>query len=176
VRKHLLASASLVALLAGSAVGVAAQDGEAADTAPALVTGHVVHSGDTEFAEEAETESGFMQRGRTTSGLLYMSDPRLSGTVVTEDNADRFCDGPCSEDTYLGDVLWGTTEITNDGGTWTGTSVGTTDTSGGGGNITYYELVGSGGYEGLSAVMFEREAGGWLWDGVIFPGGLPPER
>jgi hypothetical protein len=56
--------------------------------------------------------------------------------------------------------------------------VGTTDTSGGGGNITYYELVGGGGYEGLSAVIFEREtsSSGWLWDGMIIPGDLPPER
>jgi hypothetical protein len=177
VRKHLLTLVVLVGLLAGSAVGVTAQDDEAADHAAALVTGRIVHSGEpAEFTEDTETESGFMQRGRSQPGFSVMSDPRLSGTVVTEDNADRFCDGPCSDDTYLGDVLWGTMEITNDGGSWTGTSVGSTDTSGGGGNITYYELVGSGGYEGLSAVIFEREAGGWLWDGVIFPGGLPPER
>ena len=98
-----------------------------------------------------------------------MSDPRLRGEVLLEDDADRFIGGG-------GDVLWGTIEISNNDGSWTGTSVGTTDTSGGGGNITYYELVGSGGYEGLWAVIFEREAGGWLWDGVIFPGDLPPER
>ncbi len=54
--------------------------------------------------------------------------------------------------------------------------MGTTDTSTGGGNVTYYELVGSGAYDGLSAVIFEEEAGGWVWNGVIIPGDLPPDR
>ena len=167
-----------VGLVAGSAIGASGQD-EAVDKGAALVTGRIVHSpGSREFAEDTETEIGFVQRGRSTSGSLTMNDPRLSGNVRLEDNADRFCDGPCSEATYRGDVLWGTIEITNEDGSWSGTSTGTTDTSGGGGNITYYELVGSGGYEGLSAVIFERETptSGWLWDGVIFAGDLPPER
>ena len=43
-------------------------------------------------------------------------------------------------------------------------------------DATYYELVGSGAYEGLSAVIFEREAERWSWNGVIMPGPLPPER
>jgi hypothetical protein len=168
-----------VGLLAGSAIGATAQDGSptASELGPALVTGRIVHTGGAdEFAQDTETEGGLMQRERSTIGRLMMDDPRLSGDVMQIDNADRFCDGACSPETFAGDVLWGTIEITNDGGSWTGTSVGTTDTSGGGGNITYYELVGSGGYEGLSAVMFEREGGGWLWDGVIIPGDLPPDR
>jgi hypothetical protein len=165
-----------IGLVAGSGAVVRAQEDEASANAPALVSGRIAHSGGAEFAEEAETENGFAQRGRTTKGRLIMSDPRLNGDVVVVDDADRFFDGPPSEETYVGDVLWGTAEITNDGGSWTGTMVGTTDSSGGGGNIAYYELTGSGGYEGLSAVIFERESGGWLWDGVIFPGELPPDR
>ena len=47
--------------------------------------------------------------------------------------------------------------------------------------MTYFELVGAGGYEGLSAVIFEREEGAapnleWDWNGVIFSGPLPPDR
>jgi hypothetical protein len=118
-----------------------------------------------------------LARGQTGASANQPNrDPRLSGEVSLQDNADRFFDGTPSEDGYLGDVLWGTIEITNNGGTWTGTSVGTTDTLGGGGNITYYELTGGGGYEGLTAIIFEREAGGWTWDGVIIPGELPPDR
>jgi hypothetical protein len=66
----------------------------------------------------------------------------------------------------------------NDGWAWAGTSVGTTDSSGGGGNVTYHQLVGNGGYEGVSAVVFEREtpAGVWIWDGVVIPEDLPRDR
>jgi hypothetical protein len=177
--RHSIIALVAISLAAGSAAGASAQDEVAADDAAALVTGRIIHSGGSGgFAEDTETENMWVQRGRSTSSQSEMSDPRLSGEVHLQDNADRFFDGPPSDERYLGDVLWGTIEITNDGGTWMGTSVGTTDTSGGGGNITYYELVGGGGYEGLSAVIFEREtpSSGWLWDGVIIPGDLPPER
>ena len=160
--RHSIIALVAISLAAGSAAGASAQDDVAADDAAALVTGRIIHSGGSGgFAEDTETENMWVQRGRSTASRSEMSDPRLSGEVDLQDNADRFFDGPPSDERYLGDVLWGTIEITNDGGTWTGTSVGTTDTSGGGGNITYYELVGGGGYEGLAAVVFEREAGGW---------------
>ena len=56
-----------------------------------------------------------------------MDDARLSGDVTGTDNADRYCAGVCGPDTFRADILWGTIEITNDGGTWVGTNVGTTD-------------------------------------------------
>jgi hypothetical protein len=99
-----------------------------------------------------------------------MSDARLSGDVTATDNADRFCDGECGPDTLQADILWGTIEIANDGGTWVGTSVGS--------NQTYYLLTGTGAYGGLSALLFETESaeGDVTWAGVIVPGSLPPDR
>ena len=83
-----------------------------------------------------------------------MSDARLSGAVTVTDNADRFVAGT---DDFLGDVLWGTVAIENDQGTWTGPLTGTSDPSAEGRGVSYIELVGAGAYEGLSAILFERE-------------------
>ena len=77
----------------------------------------------------------------------------------------------------VGDVLWGTVVIENDQGTWTGPLTGTSDLSADSGGVTYIELVGAGAYEGLSAIIFERERHTALdWNGVIFSGNLPPDR
>ena len=97
---------------------------------------------------------------------------------ATAEPADRFCAIACPGGRHLGDILWGTFWIENEDGAWEGTSVGTTDVSTGGEGVTYYQLVGTGAYEGLSAVIFETEVptGDPVWNGVIFPGELPPER
>lgn len=153
----------------------ATDDGAAAQSS-ALVTGRRYHQSARDFTENTDMATIWAQRGRVTVAQSAMSDPRLSGHVVIMDDADRFFEDTADAETFLGDILWGTVEITNDGGAWTGTSVGTTDNLANGGNITYYELVGSGGYEGLSAVIFEREADGWSWSGAVFPGDLPPDR
>jgi hypothetical protein len=149
----------------------------------ALVTGEFVPGPAIEFPESSEADGILRERNREIHGRTEMSDPRLSGDVVTVDNADRFCGGPCAQDTYHADVLWGTIEIVNEGGTWAGTSVGTTDLSAEGTGITHFELVGSGDYGGLSAVLFQtetfdQEAGApkYPMNGVIFPGALPPDR
>jgi hypothetical protein len=144
---------------------------------PGLVTGQLVwddvtSSGD--FQEIVEVEGGARNRVRERTARSEMSDARLTGAVKVIDNADRFFAGP---DSFLGDVLWGTVAIENDQGTWTGTLTGTSDRSAGGRGVTYIELVGAGAYEGLSAVLFERETAATLdWNGVIFSGDLPPDR
>jgi hypothetical protein len=144
---------------------------------PGSVTGQLVwddvtSSGD--FKESVEVEGGAKQRVRERTARSTMSDARLTGAVKVIDNADRFAAGP---DQFLGDVLWGTVAIENDQGTWTGTLTGTSDLSADGAGVTYIELVGAGGYEGLSAVLFEREEPTTLeWNGVIFSGKLPPDR
>ena len=148
---------------------------------PQLVTGQLVWDDVTtsgEFEEDVEVDGGLQERVRVRTATSEMSDPRLTGTVTVTDNADRFIDGT---DLFLGDVLWGTIAIENDEGTWTGPLTGTSDLSADGRGVTYIELVGAGGYEGLSAVLFEREEGEepnfeWDWNGVIFSGNLPPDR
>ena len=143
---------------------------------PQLVTGQLLYDAPTsgEFQEEVVVDGGLRERVRVRTARSEMSDPRLTGTVTVTDNADRFIDGT---ELFLGDVLWGTIAIENDQGTWAGTSTGTTDLSADGRGVTYIELVGAGGYEGLSAVLFERETATTLdWNGVIFSGNLPPDR
>ena len=161
----------------GSVPGAAA-DGDGGPGPAALVTGQFLMSdrGEHPFEEDSDVDGGAVQRGRDSRGRSEMSDARLSGDVVLRDNADRWCTRPCSPETMV-DVLWGSIEVTNDDGSWLGTSVGTTDASAGGAGITYYELVGTGAYEGLSAILFEPETeDGFSWNGVIFPGDLPPDR
>ena len=146
-----------------------------------LVTGTFakVLPGDDDFSESNAADFGLQERGRGYMGETMTSDPRLSGTVTASDNADRFCDGVCSPDTLQADLLWGTFEIANADGTWVGTSVGTTDMAADGAGVTYYELSGTGAYDGMSAVLFETEEfPGPIFNlsGVMFPGELPPER
>lgn len=137
--------------------------------AAALVSGRFASS-DNDFAssDTFPLEQTVRQRGRENTGRSEMSDERLSGDVTVTDNGDF----------YLSDwesILWGTISIVNDEGKWDGSLVGTSDESGVGSK--YYELVGSGAYEGLSAVVFETEASDELhWGGVIFPGELSPDR
>ncbi len=144
---------------------------------PGLVTGHLVYDAGTtggEWQERVEVAGGARERVRERTARSETSDARLTGAVTVIDNADRFQAGT---DTFLGDVLWGTIAIENDQGTWTGPLTGTSDLSADGRGITYIELVGAGAYEGLSAVIFERESAATLdWNGVIFSGNLPPDR
>ena len=137
----------------------------------ASVTGtFLTNRGARDFADDTDTDWGRRQRGRDYAGHVEMSDARLSGDVRATDNADRYCAGECGPGTLLADILWGTIEITNDGGAWVGTSVGS--------NQTYYALAGTGAYEGLSAIIFETEvaSGDKVWNGVILPGELSKDR
>jgi hypothetical protein len=174
---RIAALVAALALAAGSTVGVAAQEEPEEPEGPTLgtlATGQVFHVDAIDFRSVSGSGDTRFERDRTVRRRSEMSDPRLSGTVTVHDDADRWPEG---------DLVWGTIEIANDGGTWTGTSVGTTDMTADGGGVTYHELVGSGGYDGLSAVIFEREVwdtetrtGENFWNGVIFPGDLPPDR
>ncbi len=145
-----------------------------------LVTGTFSSNrGDADWFEDTDVDYGIRQRGRTYVGHVAMSDPRLSGDAVGRDNADRYCAGTCDFDTFRADVLWGILAITNHDGTWVGTTVGTSDMAAGGRGVTYYQLAGTGAYEGLSAALFETGQTGTdevLWSGVIFPGQLAPDR
>jgi len=202
----MLAVPVLIAVLAGSAVGVTAQDEAGPDGlvteeveppavatvapttivapdlsagTPGLVTGHLRDKETTPPAagpmwqEDVAVPGGQRQRVRESHATSEMSDARLSGSVTITDNADRFF----VADEFVGDVLWGTIVIVNDQGTWTGPLTGTSDLSAGRSGVTYIELVGAGAYEGLSAILFERETATTLdWNGVIFSGNLPPDR
>jgi hypothetical protein len=91
------------------------------------------------------------------------SDPRLAG--VASFTLDR--------DIYPGriGVVWGTGVITNEAGSWTGSTVGIIRPEDGISWRTRDQFTGSGAYEGLS-VMLDKESNG-EFEGVIVPGPLP---
>ena len=164
-----------VGLLAGSAVGVAAQDEEAAAEV-ASFTGSIrggegldVETTETVFPNGFTAVDGFTWRNNWES-----SDERLTGDVTGVTN---WVVGPDGFD------AWGTggqpdiinaqvIELTNDGGSWLGEGMafGSTDL-----DISrdMYTLVGQGGYEGLTAFVIIEQPPAPTFSGVIFPATMP---
>ena len=131
-------------------------------------------------------------RNEAFSGRAEMNDERLSGEVTMTHNVDLWGD----EDAARPSVNWGTVAIENDAGAWTGTHTSVNldvpswtkpaeptahaleDPT-----VEFWELVGSGAYEGWSAILY---AGRWSDDegefqdapvyGAVFSGSLPPDR
>ena len=176
--KTALVVAISAGLLAGSALGVAAQDAAPGPEAATLVSGELIRSTDPAMDcgqavfETVEGNAEYTrERGRVCGATTEMSDARLSGVVTFMDDADRY-----NRTADLSDIVWGAISIVNDDGTWEGRSVGTSDVTRGLGGVTYHELVGSGAYDGLSAVLFHIEAEDDLVTGVIFPGVLSDDR
>jgi len=182
----------------GGSVPGAATDAEG--MTPALVTGSLVSDLRTGDFNNRGQSPDRITRYELTGEMARaeMSDPRLNGSVTTDWTQDQHAaaDFPDLEglDAYFagnpgGAVLkWGTLRIENDTGAWEGTLVETLDVtaavlSPGGLNVGVVELVGSGAYDGLSAVLFMRdsnfsETDDYIvsWNGIIFPGNLPPDR
>ena len=196
-----LAGTVILALLGGVGGAVMAQD-EATVPGPeaaTLVSGQLLRGGgpgcgDAEFTEVTVDEGILRERGRVCYGRAEMSDPRLNGEVTFMDDADRYLSGLTGEvllmdvadpynlfefveDEGFADIVWGSITIENDDGTWEGRSVGTSDNTPDGYGLTYHELVGTGAYDGLSAVLFMLEDDiGLPLTGVIFPGALTDDR
>ena len=142
---------------------------------PALVTGFLVYPEDSPSSEllpsyEKTEVDGIVRERWLDTADVEMSDPRLSGAFTNDYSIDRF-------DDLATDLGWGTVRIENDAGFWEGQSVHTTNIAARA-EVAYYELVGNGAYDGLSAVVFETEtsSGKWAWNGIIFPGSQPPNR
>lgn len=140
-------------LLAGSAVGVAAQEDETDVSTPAYVTwevtGDAINVIDGAFDEEAAE-----MRGLTVQGVpIEASDPRMSGLYyyVVNGNGQKL-----STPDY-GIVESRSWRMENDGGAWTGTTTWVQVGSGSDGPQAMTAeagiLIGEGGYEGLIAVI-----------------------
>ena len=165
-----------VGLLAGSAVGVAAQDEEAADGATSF-TGSV-RGGEGVDVETTETDLGngyLAVDGFTWRNNWVSSDERLTGDVtgvnnwvVGPDGFDAWSTGG-QPDIIASQVI----ELVNDGGSWLGEGISFGCT---GFEISrdMYTLVGQGGYEGLTAyVILEVPPGPPTFSGIIFPTAMP---
>ena len=167
--KTITISILAVGLLAGSAVGVAAQDGD--PLAPAYV----------EFTSGWPVDEPLLLDAEVTA-----SDPRVSGllTVASDNdgaNAELGAEGLDAKLTVY------EVRLVNDGGSWTGTG----QRIGGGPEIEdvpprdvgMWTLVGAGDYEGLSLYVSSQASGeqdaeyDWIeqtW-GVIIPTAWVPE-
>lgn len=95
------------------------------------------------------------------------NDPRVSGTVTGDWNADAW--GKGVQDGAL--VQWGTLRLQNSGGVWVGRYTGTYSSKRG--DIILAWFQGSGGYAGLSYSQQLTGFSKWQFTGLIYPGSPP---
>jgi hypothetical protein len=131
-----------------------------------LVTGTVRFSIDQGTVTTDPDGSEHSRNGITTS-TLTCNDPRVAGEVVESWNSDRWGQGPANGSL----VQWGTSRLTNGGGTWVGkyTGAATTQTS----DLITWWYTGTGEYAGLSFFMWITESNSGTWRGLLFPGKPP---
>lgn len=173
-----------IGLLAGSTVGVAAQDEAAAaePITPVQVTGAIELGGSADYGIVDVTwddERGVEERrGGYWDDPIETDEPRLSGQLRSVLNMDTFGGPVLGGD---GSVVTARTELVNDEGTWTGTLRGYSYPHSSAGFpqrdlIWHIELTGTGTYEGLSALLYAHGPISTLSlevDGFVFPGVLP---
>ena len=163
--KTTILSILAVGLLAGSAVGVAAQDDATDQMAPSVFTTSVV-PGPPEFSEDPAT-------GLPVAVVEFTAtDPRAAGMMTAiEDGSEIEADGRM----YY--TLSSSVRLVNDGGAWVGTNRGVNVESEDGAAGWYAEYAGEGGYEGLSMYTFKtfadlQDEGTWV--GFIVPANAVP--
>ena len=154
-----------VGLLAGSTVGVAAQD--EGDTSPAEVTGRATFvEGLLADPVMSETPGGIQAGdGLVTVHIWETDDARLNGEATRTVNF-RF------DSSFSNGIETSVMELVNDGGSWVGDERGYGVPTGGGG---FSALSGRGGYEGLTAYIVRgpNDGEGWDLEGIIFPSEQP---
>lgn len=157
--KATITSIVTIGMLAGSAVGVTAQDADPA--APSVWSGELVPAEGEQISFE-DTPTYLEVLGRD-SGRIEASDPRISGDwaqVLAVRVFDPDGDGAV--------LQTATISIANEGGSWSGTYSGWAGgSSGQGWNV----LAGEGGYDGLTAVFSQTTDG--TVEGLIVPGAAP---
>jgi len=156
-----------IGLLAGSAVGVAAQDEEIA--APVEFTAKWVFGGGVRSDKTEVGDGVLMTRGGAwrPGVLTAASDPRLEGTLTIAANSNQYSSGP---------EVWNYAfRIENEDGAWQQMPTINLDAGDGDLNTTTGVLVGEGGYDGLIAVFDNlSENSSWTLHGYIIDGELTP--
>ena len=155
-------------LLASSGIA-SAQDGAT------WVTGSMQHVDGSCSETGSANDSGISRHSYECTFTWTSSDPRLTGDVSKGWNEDTYQtdEGPIS-------VGMDASFLRNEGGDWAcsteylvkGSSPDVEVLTDG----STYTCIGSGGYEGLSAVLVSKPAEGFSDEfvGLIFPGDLPP--
>ena len=127
---------------------------------------YIFNGTQTAVPEYSRSEDGVDHwRGDSWEGItVESSDPRLTGEASFV--LDR--------DIYPGRVGagWGTTLITNENGSWTGSGPSLIRPGDGNSWPGLDRMTGTGDYEGLSVVLLDAEGNG-EFEAVIFPGPLP---
>jgi hypothetical protein len=153
-------TAIAIGLLAGSAVGVTAQEEDAAATVPVepvTFTASLRPGNDVGSTTYTEVDGRTERRGTVWAPTLTVSDPRLEGDVRLASPEDQYPGGFT--------IRTNTWRIENDEGAWQGTMVDV----GGGGTLV---LAGEGAYEGLYVALDVTNPRDMR--GVIFPAPPPP--
>ena len=180
--KSSIISILAIGLLAGSVVGVAAQEEEAAAEpgTPTKVAGTIDQEAVDLVQPPTETVVGSVSeiRGAIVGGLRFeMDDPRLTGTVTNVANHDRHIKK--SEAINIMPSALGL-RIENEAGSWSGQGTGVshrgaTIPQDEAFSLDTYLLTGAGAYEGLSAyLVVDGTEDPVTVEGVIFAGGMPP--
>jgi hypothetical protein len=157
-----------VGLVAGSAVGVAAQEEPSKEAAS--VTGRAAWFGEVSAGTQTSSDGIVAVEDVVHNHIWSASDPRLSGEVTYTGNW-YFVPDP-----YIG-IQSGTYELTNDEGSWLGdaTAYGSEAL---GVDADVVVFTGRGGYEGLTAYVVldwgSQDVSGENIQGVIFPSAMPP--
>jgi hypothetical protein len=167
--KNTLISAMAIGLLAGSTVGVAAQDEAADSMAPAYVTGTVADGGGGSRGTTTSADGFTRIDGYESTNLWEASDPRLNGTAFHTGNWQRY--GAAGFQ-----VEAGTRVLENDGGRWVGTTTALArgDLASGEVNTDTMVLHGEDAYDGLTAyVLMDWTSSPTSFAAAVFPGEMP---
>jgi hypothetical protein len=158
--RSIIGAAVAIGLLAGSAVGVTAQEEDAPATVPVepvTFTASLRPGDDVGSTTLTEVDGRIERRGTVWAPTLTVSDPRLEGDVRLASPEDQYPGGFT--------IRTNTWRIENAEGAWQGTMV---DVGGGGTLI----LEGEGAFEGLYAALDVTNPSDMR--GVIFPAPPPP--
>jgi len=158
--KTTLIAAIAVGLVAGSTVGVVAQDDP---MAPAQVTGTGPYPVEVSLGSRAWEDGALRERGMRFATTWEASDPRLSGVVSLSNNRDQYE----KEEMF---VVSATAVVENDDGRWTGS--GTVLAGEELGETLTLVMEGQDAYEGLTAYVV-MDLRGRTFNAAIFPGGMP---
>jgi hypothetical protein len=167
------------ALLAGSAIGAAAQEEESPAVLPIAVAGNTnchVYDRGASGDSDALVQGASGVRGQVLDCVSVASDPRVSGEFRTTFNDDCF---PLEGRAEC--VVWGTSSSGDPTG-WDCSYAGTSDPAGDNDAVTLGICAGTGDHEGLTYIYQAAISFGGVGDfgdgtnmkGIVYEGEPPP--
>ena len=165
-------TALVVGLLAGSTVGVAAQDAPPEQLITSFTADRTTQQ--DQVIEGASTTTDGLEEtiGSVYVGSLVSSDPRFTGTYTSVDNWVVDTTEMLDDFSNFNVIVVSTWELSNDEGRWLieATSFGNIEQDA---NSGWLEFVGQGGYEGLYAYAAADWQDSPQIVGTVFPRPMP---